>query len=151
MKLLNYYNMKFKGTKNFSIKELEASTTANKLNIDNTIPDHLENNAKRLLTFLQYLREAWGSGIIITSGYRCFLLNKAVRGSKTSAHTMCNAVDIYPVNGKFEEFKEFIVKFLDGKLWDQCIVEKSGKSQWIHLGLYSNSDRQRRQIFKIIK
>ena len=28
---------------------------------------------------------------------------------------MCNAVDMYPVNGKFEEFKKFIIEYLDGK------------------------------------
>lgn len=50
--------MKFKGTKNFSIRELEASDTAKRLKINNTIPDELENNAKRLLEFLQKLREA---------------------------------------------------------------------------------------------
>jgi len=143
--------MKFKGTKNFKVSELEYSDTARRYNIDNTIPDEFEYNTMRLLTFLQDLRDKWGSGIIITSGYRCQLLNKVVKGSKTSAHTTCNAVDIYPVNGKFEEFKEFILKYLEGKSWDQCIIERSGKSQWIHLGLYNNSEKQRRHIFKIIK
>jgi hypothetical protein len=38
---------------------------------------------------------------------------------------------------------------LSDKNFDQCIIEKSGKSQWIHLGLYNNSGKQRRQIFKI--
>ena len=107
--------MKFKGTKNFSIKELEASATANLYKIDNKIPDELESNVKRLLVFLQDLREKWGSAIRINSGYRCPILNKLVKGSKTSAHLMCNAVDLWPCNNKFEEFKEFIVKYLDGK------------------------------------
>ena len=141
--------MNFKGTENFSVSELEYSNTAETYKIDNTIPDEYENNVKRLLNFIQDLREKWGSGIRITSGYRCPILNKLVKGSKTSAHTMCNAVDLYPVNGKFEEFKEFIVKYLEGKYWDQCIIEKSGKSQWIHFGLYNNFGKQRCQIFKL--
>lgn len=141
--------MQFKGTKNFKISELEYSDTAKKYKIDNTIPDELESNAKRLLEFVQDIRDKWGSGIRITSGYRCPILNKAVGGSKTSAHLMCNAVDLWPVNGKFEEFKRFIVAYLADKNFDQCIIEKSGKSQWIHLGLYNNSGKQRRQIFKI--
>lgn len=143
--------MTFTGTKNFKIKELEYSNTAKQYNIDNTIPDELEYNAIRLLTFLQDLRDKWQSGIIITSGYRNKILNKLVNGSKTSAHMTCNAVDIYPINGKFEEFKKFIIQYLDGKLWDQCIIEKSGNSQWIHLGLYNNAGKQRRQIFKLEK
>lgn len=141
--------MKYQGTKNFKISELEYSDIAKKYKIDNTIPDEFEFNAKRLLKFLQDLREKWGSGIIIASGFRCEQLNKLIKGSKTSAHLTCNAVDLYPSNGKFEEFKIFIIKYLEGKLWDQCIIEKSGKSQWIHLGLYNNSGKQRRQIFKL--
>lgn len=141
--------MKFQGTENFKVSELEYSDTAKKYKIDNTIPDELEYNTKRLLLFIQDLREKWGSGIRISSGYRCPILNKLVKGSKTSAHLTCNAVDMYPCNGKFEEFKEFIVAYLSDKNFDQCIIEKSGKSQWIHLGLYNNSEKQRRQIFKI--
>ena len=141
--------MTFIGTENFKIAELERSDTANVYKINNTIPDELEHNAKRLLLFLQDLREKWGSAIRINSGYRCPMLNKIVKGSKTSAHLMCNAADLYPVNGKFEEIKKFIIAYLSDKNFDQCIIEKSGKSQWIHLGLYNNSGKQRRQIFKI--
>jgi len=49
--------MKFKGTKNFSVSELEYSDTAKAYKIDNTIPDEYECNVKRLLLFLQDLRE----------------------------------------------------------------------------------------------
>lgn len=141
--------MQFKGTKNFKISELEYSDTARRYKIDNTIPDELESNAKRLLKFLQDIREKWGSGIRITSGFRGEALNKLVKGSKTSAHTTCNAVDIYPINNKFEEFKKFILEYLKDKNFDQCIIEKSGNSQWLHLGLYNNSGKQRRQIFSL--
>lgn len=141
--------MRFKGTKNFSIKELEASTTAEKLKINNNIPDEYINNAERLLSFLQDIRDEWGSGIIIKSGYRCDKLNKAVKGSKTSAHRTCNAADLWPVNNKFDEFVEFMRKYLDGKAWDQCIIEKSGNTKWLHFGLYNNYGKQRRQIFNL--
>lgn len=141
--------MQFQGTKNFKISELEYSDTARKYKIDNTIPDELESNAKRLLEFIQDIRDKWGSGIRITSGFRGEILNKLVGGSKTSAHKKCNAVDMYPVNNKFEEFKKFIIEYLKDKNFDQCILEKSGNSQWIHFGLYNNSEKQRRQIFKI--
>lgn len=143
--------MQFKGTKNFKISELEYSDTARKYKIDNRIPDELESNAKRLLEFVQNIRDKWGSGIRITSGFRGEILNKLVGGSKTSAHRKCNAVDMYPVNNKFEEFKRFIVEYLKDKNFDQCIEESSngGRTRWIHLGLYNNSEKQRRQIFKI--
>lgn len=143
--------MTFQGTENFKVSELEYSDTAKAYKIDNTIPDELEKNAKRLLEFLQDMREKWGSGIKITSGFRGERLNKAVKGSKTSAHLMCNAADLWPVNGEFEEFKKFITEYLKDKSWDQCIIETSngGKTKWIHLGLYNNQDKQRRQIFKL--
>lgn len=141
--------MQFKGTKNFKISELEYSDTAKRYKIDNRIPDELEANAKRLLEFLQDIRDKWGSGIRITSGFRSEVLNKLVRGSKTSAHKTCNAADIYPINNKFEEFRKFVLEYLKDKNFDQCILEKSGNSQWLHLGLYNNSGKQRRQIFSL--
>ena len=143
--------MTFQGTENFKISELEYSDIAIKYKIDNTIPDELEFNAKRLLKFVQGIRDKWGSGIRITSGFRGELLNKIIGGSKTSAHRKCNAVDIYPVNDKFDEFKKFIVEYLKDKNFDQCIEESSneGKTKWIHFGLYNNSDKQRRQIFSL--
>lgn len=145
----------FKGTKNFKLSELEASNTAIRLKIDNSIPPEYTYNAKRLLLFLQDIRDKWGSGIRIASGYRGFLLNKAVKGSKTSAHCTCNAADLWPINNKFDEFKKFIIEYLKDKNFDQCIIErdldKNGNvvSEWIHLGLYNNAGKQRRQIFKL--
>lgn len=143
--------MQFKGTKNFKISELEYSETAQKYKIDNTIPDELEGNAKRLLEFVQGIRDKWGSGLLITSGFRGEKLNKLLGGSKTSAHKKCNAVDLYPLNDKFEEFRVFMRNYLKDKNFDQCIEESSnnGKTRWIHFGLYNNSDKQRRQIFKL--
>jgi hypothetical protein len=34
-------------------------------------------------------------------------------------------------------------------MWDQIILEKSGNTVWIHIGLFNNSGKQRRQIFSI--
>jgi hypothetical protein len=49
--------MTFQGTENFTISELEYSDTAREYGIDNTIPDELESNAKRLLEFIQGIRD----------------------------------------------------------------------------------------------
>lgn len=143
--------MTFQGTENFKISELEYSDTAKEYKIDNTIPDEYETNAKRLLEFLQDMREKWGSGIEIKSGFRGELLNKIVGGSKTSAHKTCNAVDMYPCNGKFEEFKIFVVEYLKDKNFDQCIQETAngGKTKWVHFGLFNNQGKQRRQVFSL--
>ena len=147
--------MKRYSTKNFTFEELEYSDTANRLNINNTIPEELEDNARRLLDFLQAIREKWGSPIRINSGYRCPKLNKAVGGAKTSAHIYCNAADLFPINGRFAEFKKFLIEYIKDKFWDQCILESRGEFgkddyvEWSHLSLYNNSGKQRMQIFSI--
>ena len=132
----------------FTIDELCYSYTAEQQDIDNTPSDNIKENLKKLIEFLNPLREAWGSAIRINSGYRCPELNKAVGGVDTSAHKEGWACDMYPINNKFEDFKQFIIEYLKDKSFDQAIIEKSGRSQWIHLGLWSKG-RQRRQIFKI--
>lgn len=132
----------------FTIKELCYSYTAEQKGIDNSPSKEIEEHLKELISFLNPIREKWGSGIRVNSGYRCPELNKAVGGVDTSAHMEGWAVDIYPVNNKFEEFKQFIIDYLNDKNFDQVIIERNGCSQWIHLGLWSKG-RQRKQIFKI--
>jgi uncharacterized protein YcbK (DUF882 family) len=72
-------------TKNFTLSELVASDTATRLGIDN-VPDKKAEANLRLLatTILQPLRDRYGKPIIVTSGYRCTALNKAVGGVASS-------------------------------------------------------------------
>ena len=135
----------------FTIDELCASDTAKKYGIDNTPNPTIITRLQRLINFLNPIREAWGSAIKVTSGYRCEKLNCFVGGSKTSSHTIGYGVDLIPLNGKMSEFKKFIVDYMKNKMFDQCIIEKSGKTEWIHIGLYNLKGQQRRMIFNIIK
>ena len=136
--------------KYFTIEELCQSETAEKYKIDNTPTEEIKKNLETLVDcLLDPLREAWGSPIIINSGYRCPILNKAVGGSKTSSHMSGWSVDMRPKNGKMEEFKKFVVQFIKTRFWDQCILEKSGDVEWVHLSLYNNSGKQRMMIFSI--
>lgn len=130
----------------FTINELCSSQTANNLHINNTPNETIKKNLARLINFLNPLREAWGSPIRISSGYRCKELNEAVGGVETSAHTTGNAVDMVAVNGKQDAFEEFVVDYLKDKSWDQCLRERSKTARWLHLGLYNNSGKQRKQI-----
>lgn len=140
----------------FTIEELCQSETAEKLKIDNTPTEEIKKNLEILVDcLLDPLRKEWGSPIIINSGYRCPILNKAVGGSKTSSHMSGWAVDLHPKNGKMEEFKKFVVEFIKTRFWDQCILESSGKPgtpnyvEWVHLSLYNNSGKQRQMIFSL--
>lgn len=136
--------------KYFTIEELCQSETAERLNIDNTPSGEIISNLTYFVDrILDPLREAWGSAILVNSGFRCELLNKAIGGSKTSAHKTGWAVDLYPKNGKMKEFKKFIIDFFNGRMWDQIILETDGNIEWVHIGLFNNSGKQRRQIFSI--
>ena len=138
--------------KYFTIEELCQSETAEKLKINNNPTQEIIEHLELLIEcLLDPIREAWGSAIIINSGYRCEELNKAVGGSKTSVHKLGWSADIRPKNGKMKEFKEFIVEFIKTRIWDQCILEKSGNTEWVHISLFNNSGKQRRQIFELEK
>lgn len=133
----------------FTLEEFLKSDTAKKRNIDNFPTFEIVENLRELALFLDGIREAWGSGIRINSGYRSAVLNIAVGGVPTSCHKIGSAADLYPTNGKFEEFKKFIVGYLKDKNFDQCILESKAGRQWVHLGLWNNSHQQRKKIFSL--
>lgn len=135
----------------FTVKELCESDTAKKYGIDNTPNSIVISHLQQLINFLNPLREAWGSAIRVNSGYRCEKLNRFVGGSKTSSHLIGYGVDLIPVNGKMEAFKKFIIDYMKNKIFDQCIIEKSGKTEWVHIGLYNLKGQQRKMIFNITK
>ena len=134
--------------KYFTLKEMTYSDTAKKYGIDNTPPAGVIVHLNELMLFLDPLREAWGSPITVTSGYRCEYLNRKVGGSSTSVHKRGWAVDLVPKNGKMREFKKFVKEYLKDKKYDQCLIEKNSKtgSEWVHIGLYSNTRLQRKQM-----
>ena len=135
----------------FTVAELYASDTAKKYGIDNTPNSIVISHLQQLINFLNPLREAWGSAIRVNSGYRCEKLNRFVGGSKTSSHLIGYGVDLIPVNEKMDEFKKFIIDYMKNKMFDQCIIEKSGKTEWVHIGLYNLKGQQRKMIFNITK
>ena len=135
----------------FTIAELCASDTAKKYGIDNTPNPIIVTHLQQLINFLNPLREAWGSAIKVTSGYRCKRLNDMVGGSKTSSHMIGYGVDLVPANGKMDVFKKFVVDYMKTCVFDQCIIEKSGKIEWIHIGLYNAKGQQRKMVFNITK
>lgn len=132
----------------FSLHEFLYSDTALRKGIDNW-PEFwvIDNFRNKLLPVLNKLRESWGGPIKITSGYRSKALNKAVGGVENSLHMKGLAVDLVPVNGNFSYFKAFVPIYFQDKSYDQLILEKSGSSEWVHLGIESNDGRQRKQLF----
>lgn len=82
-------------SKNFSFYEFEASETAKKKGIDNTIPESVKPAIRELTnTCLQPLRDDLGASVIVESGFRCKKLNEEVGGTEKSQHPKGEAADI---------------------------------------------------------
>lgn len=136
--------------KYFTLPELLKSSTAVNKKIENLPTLEVVLNLKALVeNLLDPMREAWGSGIRVSSGFRCVQLNNAVGGVQNSQHIYGCAVDIQPANGKFNEFVAFLKKWLPGRSWDKCIIEtsKSSGAKWIHIVWKSSQGYQRRKLF----
>ncbi|MBR4338903.1 MAG: hypothetical protein IKP91_11825 [Bacteroidaceae bacterium] len=85
--------------KHFTLAEFTRSITASIKGYDNTPSEEVVVNLHWLVEeFLDPLREAIGSPICISSGYRCKDLNTAVGGAETSAHLLGLAADFYPLD-----------------------------------------------------
>lgn len=137
----------------FTLEELLTSSTARQKSIENLPSWTVVESLAELGLFLDEIRKEWGSGIRVTSGYRNDRLNTAVGGVLNSCHRLGTAADIVPVNGRFDEFVEFLKTYLKDKKYDQCIIETNKKkgSKWVHIGLYSPTGLQRRNLFNIDK
>lgn len=151
----------------FTLEEMIRSATADKLGIDNTpTEEHIQNNIMELIEVLNGVREAWTAkcekenwgnpSIIVNSGYRSDALNEAIKGSKTSAHSIGAAADIEPKNQRNKEFLRFLEQYLLDKYipFDQLVNEhpdKNGVPSWIHIGLKNREGKHRQMVFTIKK
>jgi len=91
----------------FKLNEFTKSRTARENGIDNTpLPEAVENLRALCVHTLEPLREALGLPIIITSGYRCKVLNERfTHHSATSQHMSGCAADFYVGQGSVSGVK----------------------------------------------
>ena len=95
--------------KYFKIEEFTRSATARTLGISNIpSPNALANLKTLVRCVLDPVREAWGSPIIVSSGYRSEALNARVGGAEHSYHLRGMAADIYAKNGYTERLYQLI-------------------------------------------
>jgi hypothetical protein len=119
----------------FTIEEMYASATANRLGIDNKPSVQKMINLVYLCAFvLEPLRVAMGEPIKISSGYRCERLNKAVGGVYNSQHLKGQAADLF-IGGDIEKGKRWFAYIRDHLPFDQLIWEHNPKtgSYWVHV------------------
>ena len=130
-------------SKHFSLREFVKSQTAERLGIDNTPPEDVVPKLTFLCSqVLEPIREKTGP-IIVTSGYRCPELSKAIGSSENSQHCKGEAVDIECIGLSTLHLAEMIINHVD---FDQCILEcyKQGdlNSGWVHVSCKSGEHRQ---------
>ena len=121
-------------SEHFQLKEFERSATAQRLNIDNRVPDALIPNLQALCgNVLEPLRQQFEEPVYISSGYRCYTLNNCVKGALKSQHMKGEAADIYSKQGA-KRLREWYLWMVDNLVFDQLIWEtRPSGSKWIHV------------------
>jgi len=134
-------------TKNFTLSEMTKSETALRHGLDNTPGDTELANLKALAeNVLQPIRNHYGRGVKVNSGFRHPEVNAAVGGSKTSDHCRGQAADIeIPGVANAEvaqwiadnlEFRQLILEFYTPGIPD---------SGWVHVS-YNPADNKKQVL-----
>lgn len=132
--------------KYFTIEELCFSQTAQRKKIDNSPDGRVRVNLTALVAnILDPLREAYGKPIIVTSGYRCAKLNKAVGGVKNSQHLTGEAADIQAASKLPKDNKKIFELIQKLSLPFDQLIDEYGMA-WVHV---SYSSRNRRQVIAV--
>ncbi len=128
----------------FSWAELAASSTAQRLGIDNTPPAEAAARLQVLVRdLLDPLRAYLGRAIRISSGYRSPTLNKAIDGSPTSQHMHGEAVDFMVPGMHSRDVVAAIVR--SGLPFDQAIWYAPERGGHVHLS-YTTRRANRLQV-----
>lgn len=133
-------------TRNFTLEELTASSTAKAKGIKNEpTAQEVVNLTALVVMVLQPLREAMGHAIKIGSGYRCARLNTAVGGVSNSQHVLGQAADLC-IDGDMEKGKRWFNYIKQHLPFDQLIWEHNAKgTYWVHVS-YRADGRNRGQV-----
>jgi hypothetical protein len=137
-------------TKHFTLEEMTKTSVKGVLNK----PDVMQvENLRRVCEWLEELRLEWnnvyGDGndpIVINSGYRSPMVNKAVGGVYTSNHLSGCAVDIR-VSG-IEQALRYAVILMDTadrrkKDFDELIIERAKNTMWVHFAVRAAGNRRK--------
>lgn len=139
-------------SKNFTLEELCASSTAKAKGISNN-PGQQDICSLCALVHhvLQPLRGAMGQPIKIGSGYRTYALNKAVGGVSNSQHMRGEASDLC-IDGdiaKGQRWFEWIKSHCD---FDQLIWEHNDKgTYWVHVSYRADGMNRKQVIDNLLK
>jgi len=131
-------------TKNFTLEEMTKSETALRHGMDNTPGENEIGNLKVLCEkVLQPVRDHFGKGVKVNSGFRHPDVNAKVGGSRTSDHTRGQACDIEIPGVPNAELAEWIRDNLD---YRQLILEfytpGVPDSGWVHVSYVAEDNKK---------
>jgi hypothetical protein len=138
-------------TENFSLAEMIKSETAMRKGLDND-PGEVEIENLRTLceNVLQPVRDAYGRGVKVNSGFRHPDVNAAVGGSRTSDHCKGMAADIEIPGVANADLAEWIQENLE---FTQLILEfytpGVPDSGWVHVSYDPNN--LKKQVLTALK
>lgn len=131
--------------KYFKINELIGSKVAEEKGIfnlptDEKVIDNLNYSCSRM----DEIRESYCKPIYVNSWYRCKELNEKVGGTKNSYHMSGLAVDI--------RWDKDLLDYLKQKpQYDKLIIEKAGKTKWLHLQFKRDRSKELNKVISISK
>lgn len=121
----------------FTFEELTVSGYAARHGINNIPPQRELENLKYTATQLDRVRALLGCQVIVSSGYRCPAVNRAIGGAKNSQHMLGQAVDFTAPNfGSPEAVARAIAS--SHIPFDQLILEYG---KWVHISFTTNHPR----------
>jgi zinc D-Ala-D-Ala carboxypeptidase len=131
-------------TKNFTLEEMIKSETALRHGMDNTPGENEIGNLKVLCEkVLQPVRDHFGKGVKVNSGFRHPDVNAKVGGSRTSDHTRGQASDIEIPGVPNAELAEWIRDNLE---YRQLILEfytpGVPDSGWVHVSYVAEDNKK---------
>lgn len=128
-------------TPHFTLDEFTVSQTAVRLGIDNTPSPVVIDHLRQLAAVLERVRAYLGAPLLVSSGYRSYLLNHAIGGSATSAHLDGRAADFTaPAYGSVLAVAHALAAMPFDQ--DQLIFEE----RWVHLGIAAATAPPRREL-----
>ena len=131
-------------TKNFSLKELTRSQTADRKGIMNNPNEDQIDKLQVLCEFiLQPVRDHFKQVVFVSSGYRSAQLCVAIGSSVNSQHAKGEAADFEISGVANKQLADYIYKHLD---FDQLILEyhdpDEPNSGWVHCSYKNTGNRK---------
>ena len=138
-------------SEHLDLSEVIRSESAKRAGIRNMpTQEHIENFKKLAENIFEPIRANFRVPIHISSGYRSEALNKLVGGSKTSQHSVGEAIDIDMDGSPNGVTNQMVFEYIRKNLnFDQLIWEYGDEKNpdWVHVS-YSSMGIQRKQVLR---